>query len=188
MGQGSSAIGTNSTAIGQGAIAAGNGSTAIGNGAVALAPNQIAVGTSSNIYKMAGVTSAASLAAQVGPTSFVTSDANGNLATSSFGPQNLASMQSQLSSLQSQVLDNRLEARTGTALALAVGATPSLQAGRRFGISASYGNFQGTNAFGVGATGLLYDTKNYAVVVNAGAGLGVERNLVGVRTAVGLQW
>jgi hypothetical protein len=34
----------------------------------------------------------------------------------------------------------------------------------------------------------LYDTKNYAVVVNAGAGLGVERNLIGVRTAVGLQW
>jgi hypothetical protein len=150
--------------------------------------NQVAIGTASNTYRMSGITSAASLAAQSGPTSFVTSDANGNLATSGFNPQNLTSLQSQVSSLQSQVIDNRLEARTGTAVALAAGAMPALQAGRRFGISASYGNFQGSNAFGVGATALLYDTKNYAVVVNAGAGIGLERNLVGVRSAVALQW
>jgi trimeric autotransporter adhesin len=137
---------------------------------------------------MSGIASAASLAAQTGPTSFVTSDANGNLATTAFNPQSLTTLQSQVTSLQSQVLDNRLEARTGTAVALAVGATPALQAGRRFGISASYGNFQGSNAFGLGATALLYDNKNYAVVVNAGAGIGMERNVVGVRTAIGLQW
>ncbi len=139
-------------------------------------------------YKMSGITSAASLAAQSGPTAFVTSDANGNLATTTFNPQSLTSLQSQVTSLQSQVTDNRLEARTGTALALAVGASPALQAGRRFGISASYGNFQGSNAFGVGATALLYDNKNYAVVINAGAGIGMERNVVGVRSAIGLQW
>jgi hypothetical protein len=40
----------------------------------------------------------------------------------------------------------------------------------------------------VGATALLYDNKNYAVVWNAGAGVGLEKNMVGVRTAVGLQW
>jgi len=40
----------------------------------------------------------------------------------------------------------------------------------------------------VGATGLSYETKNFAVVLNARAGVGVERSLVGVRTAVGLQW
>jgi hypothetical protein len=39
---------------------------------------------------MAGVTSAASLAAQTGATSFVTTDANGNLATSTFNPASVA--------------------------------------------------------------------------------------------------
>ena len=40
-------------------------STAIGNGATTTAANQISIGTSSNTYRMSGITSAASLAAQV---------------------------------------------------------------------------------------------------------------------------
>ena len=46
-----------------------------------LAPNQITVGTTADTYSMPGVTSAASLAAETGPTRFFTSDANGNIAT-----------------------------------------------------------------------------------------------------------
>ena len=41
----------------------------------------MAFGTATNTYTAGGITSAASLAAQTGPTQFVTSDANGNLAT-----------------------------------------------------------------------------------------------------------
>ena len=43
------------------------------------------------------------------------------------------------------------------------------------------GNFQGQNAFGVGGTALLYDGKAYAVVLNGGASVGLERNVVGAR-------
>ena len=57
-----------------------------------------------------------------------------------------------------------------------------------FALSAGYGNFQGSNALGVGATGLLYDSKAYAVVVNAAVGFGLDTNAVGTRGVVSLQW
>jgi trimeric autotransporter adhesin len=98
------------------------------------------------------------------------------------------SLQSQVTSLQSQVMDNRLEARTGTAVALAAGSMPSLQPGRKFALSAGYGNFEGANAFALGATALLYDGKSYAVIANAGGGIGLERNVAGGRGAVSIQW
>jgi len=93
-----------------------------------------------------------------------------------------------VTSLQGQVLDSRMEARTGTAVALAAGSMPSLQPGRRFALSAGYGNFEGANAFAVGATALLFDGKNYAIVANAGGGIGLERNVGGGRGAVSIQW
>ena len=86
------------------------------------------------------------------------------------------------------VFDNRTEPRTGVAVALAVGAMPALQQGRQFAISGGYGNFQGNIAFGVGGTALLYDSKDYSVVLNAGAGVGVEKSVVGARGAVSFQW
>lgn len=179
------ASGANSTAIGAGATTPFAGSTAIGAGATTTAVNQVAVGTATNTYKMAGLTSAASLAAQTGPTSFVTTDAQGNLATTSFDP---GTFQTQINSLSAQITDNRLEARTGTAIALAAGSMPSLLPGRKFALSAGYGNFQGANAFAVGGTALLYEGKSYAIVANAGAGIGLERNVAGGRGAVSVQW
>ncbi|MFN5109776.1 MAG: YadA-like family protein, partial [Bradyrhizobium sp.] len=194
-GQGSTASAASATAIGSGATAGFANSTAVGAGATTTAANQVAIGTAGNTYRLAGVTSAASLAAQSGPVSFVTSDAAGNLATSSFNPSNLTSLQSQftslqsqVTSLQSQVMDNRFEARSGTAVALAAGSMPALQPGRKFALSAGYGNFEGANAFAIGATALLYDSKNYAIVANAGGGIGLERNVAGGRGAVSIQW
>ncbi|TYL97101.1 hypothetical protein FXB40_10015 [Bradyrhizobium rifense] len=195
FGNGATASTLNATAIGAGASAGFTNSTAVGAGAAATAANQVAIGTASNTYRMAGVASAASLAAQSGPVSFVTTDAAGNLATSSFNPASLTSLQSQftslqsqMTSLQSQVMDNRLEARSGTAVALAAGSMPALQAGRKFALSAGYGNFEGANAFALGATALLYDGKSYAVIANAGGGIGLERNVAGGRGAVSIQW
>ncbi|OKO79856.1 YadA-like family protein, partial [Bradyrhizobium sp. NAS96.2] len=187
-GQGSTASAASATALGAGASASFSNSTAIGAGAAATAANQVAIGTASNTYRMAGVASAASLAAQSGPVSFVTSDAAGNLATSSFNPANITSLQSQFTSLQSQVMDNRFEARSGTAVALAAGSMPALQPGRKFALSAGYGNFEGANAFAIGATALLYDSKNYAIIANAGGGIGLERSVAGGRGAVSIQW
>lgn len=188
FGDNSTATGANATAIGPAATATFANSTAIGNGAAATAANQVAIGTASSTYRMPGIASAASLAAQSGPVSFVTTDTAGNLATSSFNPASLAALQSSVTSLQSQVLDNRLEARTGTAVALAAGSTPALQPGRKFALSAGYGNFEGANAFAVGATALLYDGKSYAIVGNAGGGIGLERSVGGGRGAVSIQW
>jgi len=188
FGDNSTATGTNATAIGPGSSATFANSTAIGNGATATATNQVAIGTATNTYRMPGIASAASLAAQSGPTSFVTSDAAGNLAVSSFNPSSISSLQSQVSSLQGQVLDNRMEARSGTAVALAAGSMPALQPSRKFALSAGYGNFEGANAFAVGATARLYDGKSYAVVANAGGGIGLERNVGGGRGSVSIQW
>jgi hypothetical protein len=150
--------------------------------------NQVSIGTATNTYTLSGIASAASLSAQTGPVSFVTTDANGNLATSTFNPASLTALQSQVTSLQSQVLDNRMEARTGTAVALAAGSMPALQPGRKFALSAGYGNFEGANAFGIGATALLYDGKKFAIVGNVGGAVGLERSAGGGRGAVSVQW
>jgi autotransporter adhesin len=195
FGQGSTATGVGATAIGQGSTATFANSTAIGQGATTTRANQVAVGTTANTYSLAGVTSAASLAAQTGPVSFVTTDAEGNLATSTFTPASViglqsqvTSLQSQVTSLQTQVFDNKLEARTGTAIALAAGSMPALLPGRKFALSAGYGNYQGASAFGLGATALLYEGKSYALVGNVGGAFGLERSLAGGRGAVSLQW
>jgi hypothetical protein len=90
FGDGAVATGCNATAIGTGASAMFANSSAFGAGASATAANQMAFGTASNTYRMPGITSAESLAAQSGPTSFVTTDASGNLAATSFGPQQMA--------------------------------------------------------------------------------------------------
>jgi hypothetical protein len=62
-------------AIGPDASATFSNSAAIG--AVAAAPNQMALGTASSTYRMSGIASTASLAAQTGPTSFVRGYGNG---------------------------------------------------------------------------------------------------------------
>jgi autotransporter adhesin len=127
IGQGALASGANSTALGAGASTAGfANSTAIGAGAVNTRANQVALGTTTTTYTLSGVTSAASLAAQTGPTQFVTTDANGNLATSNFSPQTITNLNNAvnslgagLSELASQVQANKREARQGVAIAFA---------------------------------------------------------------------
>jgi trimeric autotransporter adhesin len=74
------------------------------------------------------------------------------------------------------------------ALALASGGAPPLQPGRRFAVSANVGTFDGAGAFAAGATGLLFDSKQYSVVANASVGLGFNTNVVGGRGGVSLQW
>jgi hypothetical protein len=54
--------------------------------------------------------------------------------------------------------------------------------------STGSGNFQGSNALGLGATALLMETQGYALTINAGAGWGMNTNSVGTRAAVTMQW
>jgi hypothetical protein len=98
-GAGSSTVGSGAskTAMGANAKATANGASAFGSGAAAplpfsmalgigsltVAPNQISIGTLTNLYRLPGITSPASLASQSGPVSIVTSDAAGHLAVGS---------------------------------------------------------------------------------------------------------
>jgi prefoldin subunit 5 len=91
-----SAAGLNVTGSGNTAIGAGagqafsvNNTTSLGAGAQAVRDNQMALGTTANTYTMAGIKSAASTAAQSGPTYLATTDANGNMAATAFSTEEL---------------------------------------------------------------------------------------------------
>jgi autotransporter adhesin len=159
-GIGATASGVSAVALGAGATAAFAGSTAIGPGAVTTAPNQMVFGTASNTYVAPGITSAASLAAQSGPTSFVTTDAAGHLAASSFSPSmimnNLASLNQSVGSLQSQINGVTTEERRGIAAAVAANSytTPVRAGGTTVGISGGF--FHGESAVGLSVAHRLY--------------------------------
>jgi hypothetical protein len=86
------------------------------------------------------------------------------------------------------VLQQEQRLRDGVALALATGGTPALLPGRRFALSANLGTFEGAGAFAAGATVLLFEAKQYAVVANASAGVGFNTNVFGGRGGVSVQW
>jgi hypothetical protein len=187
------AIGSNANVTAAGGIALGlntsatfANSTAIGGGAVTARVNQVAVGTAANTYTLAGVTSAASLAAQTGPTQVVTTDAFGNLAAASFTPQDISTLQSNVGVLQQNVsvLQTQMrQAFEGTAIAIALGGA-SLPADKRFAISTNWGNFRGQNAVGVAAQ---YRITDYAVA-NLGVGGGFAQGGIGSRAGVTFAW
>jgi autotransporter adhesin len=138
VGFNSVASGEQSSAFGYSASATGAGSTAIGAGAVATRANQIALGTASSTYTAAGISSTASRAAQSGQTQFITTDSNGNLASSAYGPQDIAGLNNSITGLTNSVgilganvaaLSNRVdgnqrEARQGIAMAAAMAQAP----------------------------------------------------------------
>jgi autotransporter adhesin len=174
IGTNSVASSINSTAVGAGAQATHANSTAIGTGAATSAPNQVMLGSAGSTIAMPGVANPASRLAQRGPTGFVTSDSSGNLATTTFTPDDLLRQ------------DRRL--KDGVALALAAGGVGTLQPGRRYALNLNYGNFDGAGAIGVGATGLIHDGRSYAVLVNAGVGVGFNTGVVGGRGGFSVQW
>ena len=144
-GYGAVAVGLNAasgaygTAIGQDASTLGhNGSTALGANAVATRNYQMMFGTSDVTYTAPGITSANSRSSQSGTTQFLSTDANGNLAASGYGPQDITSLQSGISGLQTgqailgqtvftqghRINANQNEARQGIAMAAAMSQAP----------------------------------------------------------------
>ena len=179
IGQASSAGATGATAVGQGATANFTNSTAIGVGATTTAVNQVSIGTASNTYRMAGITSAASLAAQVGPTQLVTTDAAGHLAAASFSGQDISLLQSDVGTLQTQMR----QAFEGTAIAIAMGGS-ALPSDKKFAISTNWGTFRGENAMSLGAQMRL----NQYVVLNGGVAAGFAQGGVGGRAGLTVAW
>jgi autotransporter adhesin len=104
IGLSANANGSNSTAVGANSTTAGfENSVALGANAANTQANQIMLGTASTTYSAPGITSTASRAAQRGQTQFVTTDANGNLANSSYGPQDIARLQNDISGVQNSI-------------------------------------------------------------------------------------
>jgi hypothetical protein len=136
-------------------------------------------GTTSNTYRMSGIASAASLAAQSGPTSFVTSDAAGNLAVAGFSPQDIATLQSSVGTLQSQMR----QAFEGTAIAIAMGGS-ALPSDKKFAVSTNFGNFRGESAISLGAQMRLTE---YAVA-NFGIASGLQQHGTGTRAGLTFAW
>ena len=74
---------------------------------------------------MAGINSPASAAAQSGPVSFVTADAAGNLATTTFDVSTVIDVGTEIDELRTDLSTLTVELRRGTAMAMAM-ATASM--------------------------------------------------------------
>ena len=180
------ATGANSTAIGNDAFAFFANSAAFGNGAVATSANQQMFGTASNTYTMPGITSAASAAAQSGPVQIVTSDAGGNLATSTPTGLGLASSGdiSAINSRLDQLNSTSTKALNGVAMAFAMAGTPQLLPNEHFAVAPSWGNFQGTNGLSIGAAARIANNLQ----ANAGIAYGTNGGGVGGRVGLRIGW
>ncbi len=175
----STASAANSAAFGSGATAGFINSTAIGTGAVTTRDNQQVFGNTTNTYTTPGITSAASKAAQVGPTQLVTSDAGGNLATTD--PSAVVAGTAAFQGLQTQVT----RADEGVAMAMSMaGSGGVLPECTNYAISANWGNFEGQNAVTFGGIARLKDN----IFLNGGVGVGTNQGTVGGRFGVTYAW
>jgi hypothetical protein len=193
VGQGATVSGASGTALGTGASAGFANSTAIGAGAVTTSANQMMFGTASQTYVTPGITSAASLAAQSGPTYLVTTDASGHLAATNFNLQNLNNLSASVTGLQQSVgalqqgfgvLQQQVsKAYEGTAIAIAMGGT-ALPSDKNFAVSVNWDTFTGQNAAAVSTQLRLSDH----VVFNGGVGAGFQQHGVGGRAGLTFAW
>lgn len=193
LGAGSVAIGENAQATQDGAVAIGANTqathanaAAFGNGAVTTRTNQQVYGNASHTHTMAGITSAASRAAQTGPTQIVTSDSDGNLATSTLADLGLAS-NADIAGMNARIadLDNRTgKAITGVAMAFAMAGVPTLMPHERMAMTFNMGTYQGAQGFAVNAAWRITDNVQF----NGGIGYGPDQRIVGGRAGLRVAW
>jgi hypothetical protein len=190
FGSNARALDNYSTAIGANTTAGFARSTAIGLGATTSRVNQVAIGTNADTYTLAGITSAASLAAQTGPVSLVTTDGAGNLATLNAGSlasaTTVAALDGRVTNLENNVKQLNTDVRKafeGTAVAIAMGGS-ALPDNKKFAISANWGTFSGENAFG----GMAQMRLSENFVANAAVGAGFSRGGIGGRVGGTFAW
>jgi len=176
VGANSVATGNNSSAFGSGASASFINSAAFGNGAIATRANQQVLGTATNTYTLPGVASAASKAAQSGPTQFVTTDATGNLE-----PRQLrlglgsASDIGTLGVRLDQLSHKTSKAFTGVAMAFAMAGVPTVLPNEKFVLSTNWGTFQGEN--GAALSGAIRIYRN--MQLHGSFAYGFRENMAG---------
>jgi hypothetical protein len=189
----STASGAESSAYGFGSTAAFDGSAAFGFGATTTRADQQAFGTASNTYTMAGITSAASKAAQGAPTHLVTSNTSGDVAAYTFAELGLVSA-GDVSGLQSQIdrlerRDNKLTEGIATVAALA---QPMLLPGQHFAMRAGWGGYEDANAIGVSAAGViasnLLNQGRGTLTLDGGVGFGTSEGEVAGRAGMSFGW
>lgn len=179
FGVNASASGTNATAIGAGASAAYNNSTAVGQGATTTRANQLVLGTASQTVSAPGINSDLSRSRQSGPLGIVTSDNAGNLASDN-------------GALYKEVTG----IKAGAAIAMAL-SDPILAGSESFGIKMNVSTFDGANAMGMSAAGVvarnMFRSKNQltisgAVGVGQASTFGYQRTMTGGRVGAQFTW
>ena len=175
-----------SAAFGAAAKATHVNSSAFGPGAETQRDNQQVFGDTdkTNTYTMTGIaTTDSQLAQNAGdPKLIVTSDSDGNLAAYSIDSLGL-NMQSQINNLGRR--DDELA--DGIAIALAL-AQPMFQPDQKFAMRVGWGNFDGTNAVGLTAAGVLSKGNYGTVILDGGIGTGTLGNMYGGRAGLTLGW
>jgi hypothetical protein len=170
VGSNSVAGGNNASAFGAGAQAPFVNSAAFGAGATATRANQQVFGTSTNTYTLPGVTSAASAAAQSGPTQVVTTDASGNLASVPIASLGLGS------AADITALNQKLrKSFTGVAMAFAMTGVPTVLPNEKFVLSANWGTFQGENGAALSGAVRIYHNMQ----LQASFAYGFRENMAG---------
>lgn len=188
LGVSASAGGIDAVALGRGAVAKQDNAVAIGAGVTTTRTNQIAIGSQRSSYTLAGVGSSQSRAAQTGATTFVTADASGNLATSGYGPGQIAGLANQVGSLGAQISGlgqyataTRREARQGVAAAMAMTSASMPSQPGRTSWTVNGATFRGEWAGGIGLAHRL-DTA-IPIAVTAGYSYS-QANQQGVRAGM----
>ena len=191
VGVSASANASGGIAIGQGSIAGFTNSVAIGTGVATTAANQISLGVATNSIKVQGITSVASVAAQVGPIQLVTTDNAGNLAAvnvstlvsgASFDPTSINNQLANHEARLSRVESATAQAKRGVAAAMSLTGGVAPPEGKQVAVSASIGTFGGEQAIGTSAAVRVRDG------LYVSGGVAVTSNEVGGRAAVTMAW
>jgi autotransporter adhesin len=143
--------------MGAGASATAPNSIALGNGSLASSPNTLSVGSPGSERRITNV------APGIDPTDAV----------------NVSQLNSSVASLSSGIT----RAYEGSAIAMALGGG-FIPDNKRYAITANWGGYHGTSAFGV--IGLFRVSDN--LIVDGGVGVGVSRGDVGGRVGLTYAW
>ncbi|WP_164712493.1 beta strand repeat-containing protein [Methylobacterium currus] len=187
LGRSAHAGGANAVAVGAFSSAMQADSVAIGQGVATTRANQIAIGSATQTYTLAGLASAQSLAAQTGATAFVTTDASGNLAASSIGPNTIAALDGRVSGLEAGLgslsryaVESRKEARRGIASAMALASASLPSAPGRLSYVLNGATFRGEYAVGGSVAYRLDINRPVAVTLGVAGGAGNVGARIGI--------
>lgn len=149
-------------------------------------PGHVVLGSSSSTYSAPGLGSAASQAAQSGPTYFVTSDSAGNLAYSSVGPADVMALTARVGTVEGQVAALEFDLRRangGIAAAMALGGT-MIPPGKSVAVSLNVATFAGEQGFSASGVARISDNA----WVNAGVAGSTVGGSTGGRAGITLGW